>query len=29
MPDLNAGSIEAAVKVVEGTARSMALRVSG
>ena len=29
MPDLNAGSIEAAMKVVQGTARSMALWVSG
>ncbi len=29
MPDLNAGSIEAAMKVVEGTARSMGIRVSG
>jgi large subunit ribosomal protein L11 len=28
MPDLNAGSIEAAMKVVEGTARSMGIRVS-
>jgi large subunit ribosomal protein L11 len=28
MPDLNAGSIEAAMKVVEGTARSMGVRVS-
>ena len=27
MPDLNAGSIEAAMKVVEGTARSMGIRV--
>ncbi len=27
-PDLNAGSIEAAMKVVEGTARSMGVRVS-
>ena len=28
MPDLNAGSIEAAMRVVEGTARSMGIRVS-
>jgi|SRR5215204_2890307 len=28
MPDLNAGSIEAAMKVVQGTARSMGVRVS-
>jgi large subunit ribosomal protein L11 len=28
MPDLNAASIEAAMKVVQGTARSMGLRVS-
>jgi large subunit ribosomal protein L11 len=28
MPDLNAGSIEAAMKVVEGAARSMGIRVS-
>src|SRR5918997_1939142 len=28
MPDLNSGSIDAAMKVVEGTARSMGLRVS-
>ena len=28
MPDLNAASVEAAVKTVEGTARSMGIRVS-
>jgi large subunit ribosomal protein L11 len=28
MPDLNAGSIEAAMKVVEGTARTMGIRVN-
>jgi large subunit ribosomal protein L11 len=28
MPDLNAGSIEAAKKLIEGTARSMGVRVS-
>jgi large subunit ribosomal protein L11 len=28
MPDLNAGSTEAAMKVIEGTARSMGVRVS-
>jgi large subunit ribosomal protein L11 len=28
MPDLNAGSIEAAMRVVEGTARSMGIGVS-
>ncbi len=28
MPDLNAGSVEAAMKVVAGTARSMGIRVS-
>ena len=28
MPDLNSGSIDAAIKVVEGTARSMGVRVS-
>ena len=28
MPDLNANSIEAAMKVVRGTARSMSIRVS-
>ena len=28
MPDLNAGSLEAAIKTVEGTARSMGLEVS-
>ncbi|MBA2617703.1 MAG: 50S ribosomal protein L11 [Rubrobacter sp.] len=28
MPDLNAGSLEAAMRVVEGTARSMGIRVS-
>jgi len=28
MPDLNASSIEAAMKVVQGTARSMGIRVS-
>ena len=29
LPDLNAGSIEAATRVVEGTARSMGVRVAG
>ena len=29
MPDLNAGSVEAAMRVVEGTARSMGIRVGG
>jgi ribosomal protein L11 len=29
MPDLNAGSLEAAVKTVAGTARSMGLDVVG
>jgi len=29
MPDLNAASLEAAVKTVEGTARSMGLEVTG
>src|SRR5207253_5852620 len=29
MPDLNAASIEAAIKTVEGTARSMGLEVEG
>lgn len=29
MPDLNAGSVEAAMRVVEGTARSMGIRVDG
>jgi large subunit ribosomal protein L11 len=29
MPDLNAGSVEAAMKVVEGTARSMGIAVTG
>jgi large subunit ribosomal protein L11 len=29
MPDLNANDIEAAMKVVEGTARSMGIRVEG
>jgi large subunit ribosomal protein L11 len=29
MPDLNAGSLEAAMRVVEGTARSMGIRVIG
>ena len=29
MPDLNATSIEAAEKIIEGTARSMGLTVSG
>lgn len=29
LPDLNAGSIEAAMRVVEGTARSMGVRVAG
>jgi large subunit ribosomal protein L11 len=28
MPDLNASSIEAAMKMVQGTARSMGIRVS-
>ncbi|MGB3681488.1 MAG: 50S ribosomal protein L11 [Rubrobacteraceae bacterium] len=28
-PDLNAGSIEAAMKVIEGTARSMGVKVAG
>jgi large subunit ribosomal protein L11 len=28
MPDLNAGSIDAAMKVVEGTTRSMGIRVN-
>ena len=28
MPDLNSGSIDAVMKVVEGTARSMGVRVS-
>ena len=28
MPDLNAGSVEAAMRVVEGTARSMGVRVA-
>ena len=29
MPDLNANSIEAAMKVVEGTARSMGVKING
>jgi len=29
MPDLNAGSVEAAMRVVAGTARSMGIRVDG
>jgi large subunit ribosomal protein L11 len=29
MPDLNAGSLEAAMRIVEGTARSMGLEVKG
>ena len=29
MPDLNAASLEAAIKTVEGTARSMGLEVDG
>ena len=29
MPDLNAASVEGAMKVVEGTARSMGIRVNG
>lgn len=29
MPDLNAGSVEAAMKVIEGSAQSMGIRVSG
>jgi large subunit ribosomal protein L11 len=29
LPDLNAGSLEAAVKIIEGTARSMGLDVQG
>jgi large subunit ribosomal protein L11 len=29
MPDLNAGSLEAATRIVEGTARSMGLEVQG
>ncbi|HYU33316.1 MAG TPA: 50S ribosomal protein L11 [Thermoanaerobaculia bacterium] len=29
LPDLNAGSLEAAVKTIEGTARSMGLEVEG
>jgi large subunit ribosomal protein L11 len=28
-PDLNAGSVEAAMRVVEGTARSMGVKVAG
>ena len=28
-PDLNSGSVEAAMKVIEGTARSMGVRVAG
>jgi len=29
MPDLNAGSVEAAVRIIEGTARSMGVEVEG
>ncbi len=29
MPDLNAGSLEAAMRIIEGTARSMGLEVEG
>lgn len=29
MPDLNAGSIEAAMRIIEGTARSMGIEVKG
>jgi ribosomal protein L11 len=29
MPDLNAGSVEAAMRVISGTARSMGIRVDG
>ena len=29
MPDLNAGSVEAAMRIVAGTARSMGIRVNG
>ncbi|MGZ5476387.1 MAG: 50S ribosomal protein L11, partial [Thermoanaerobaculia bacterium] len=29
MPDLNAASLEAAVKTIEGTARSMGIEVQG
>jgi large subunit ribosomal protein L11 len=29
MPDLNAGSLDAAIKIIEGTARSMGLEVAG
>ena len=29
MPDLNAGSIEAAMRIIEGTARSMGIEVAG
>jgi large subunit ribosomal protein L11 len=29
MPDLNAGSIEAAMSIIEGTARSMGITVTG
>ena len=29
MPDLNAGSVEAAVRIIEGTARSMGIEVQG
>jgi large subunit ribosomal protein L11 len=29
IPDLNAGSIEAAMKIIEGSARSMGVRVAG
>jgi len=29
LPDLNAGTIEAAVRIIEGTARSMGIEVQG
>jgi large subunit ribosomal protein L11 len=29
MPDLNAASLEAAIKTVEGTARSMGIEIQG
>ena len=29
LPDLNAGSLEAAVRTIEGTARSMGIEVQG
>jgi large subunit ribosomal protein L11 len=29
LPDLNAGSLDAAIKIIEGTARSMGLEVAG